>query len=106
MRGFATLHVFLVFLIVSTIGNSCRAAFLQKSNATFRCEDGHLDDCLIADDLELEVLMDSYITRILGDTDDPPFSDFTSYPSETAACKKKGTSYTSCGCPQYKPKCK
>ncbi|KAJ9173181.1 hypothetical protein P3X46_016344 [Hevea brasiliensis] len=105
MRGFAALQVFLVFLIVSTARNSCRAAFLQKSNTTFGCEDGNLGECLIANDLELEVLMDSYITRILGDTADPPFIDFTNNPTETAVCKN-GIAYPpNWGCPVYNPHC-
>ncbi|GMY12869.1 hypothetical protein FCV25MIE_08111 [Fagus crenata] len=43
------------------------AAVLVKSNTTVRC-DGRLDECLIEDDLELEFLINPYISRVLAGT--------------------------------------
>ncbi|OAY56937.1 hypothetical protein MANES_02G057100v8 [Manihot esculenta] len=105
MRGLPALHLLLVVLIVCITRNSCRAAFLQKGNTTSRCEDGHLDECLIAEDFEIEVLMDSYITRILGDKGDP-YTDFTYSRSEVKACSgNESPSYNHCQCPSYNPNC-
>ncbi|KAG6660679.1 hypothetical protein CIPAW_03G121700 [Carya illinoinensis] len=55
----------------------CGAAVLAKSNTSFRCTSGRLDECLIEEDLELELLMNPYVSRILavqtvtGGTKDP-----------------------------------
>jgi hypothetical protein len=46
------------------------AVVLVKSNTTFRC-DGRLDECLIEDDLELEFLMNPYVSRVLSGTGGP-----------------------------------
>ncbi|KAG2716234.1 hypothetical protein I3760_03G114400 [Carya illinoinensis] len=47
----------------------CGASVLAKSNTSFRCSDGRLDECLIEEDLELELgfLMNPYVSRILAD---------------------------------------
>jgi hypothetical protein len=58
------LAVFAIMLILLN-GYSCAAAaVLVKTNTTFRC-DGRLDECLIEDDLELEFLMNPYVSRVL-----------------------------------------
>ena len=44
----------------------CGAAVIVKSNTTVHCN-GRLDECLIEDDLELEFLINPYISRVLAD---------------------------------------
>ncbi|KAG6682775.1 hypothetical protein I3843_03G116800 [Carya illinoinensis] len=48
----------------------CSAAVLAESNSRFRCSSGRLDECLIEEDLELELgfLMNPYVSRILAKT--------------------------------------
>jgi hypothetical protein len=54
-------------MLILLNGYCCAAAaVLVKSNTTFRC-DGRLDECLIEDDLELEFLMNPYVSRVLAD---------------------------------------
>ncbi|KAG6721557.1 hypothetical protein I3842_03G117200 [Carya illinoinensis] len=45
----------------------CGASVLAKSNTSFRCSSGRLDECLIEEDLELELgfLMNPHVSRIL-----------------------------------------
>ncbi|KAM6572978.1 hypothetical protein CsatA_017058 [Cannabis sativa] len=59
--------VVVVVLMTNTINHCCDAAMLLKSNVTYDryCLN---DNCLIAEDLELEFLMDSHVSRILADT--------------------------------------
>jgi hypothetical protein len=61
---------FFAMLILLNGYGCAAAAVLVKSNTTFRC-DGRLDECLIEDDLELEFLMNPYVSRVLVD---PPTS--------------------------------
>ncbi|KAB1218855.1 hypothetical protein CJ030_MR3G018268 [Morella rubra] len=58
------LALFLVMLILLDSSFSCGAAVLVKSNSSFRC-DGRLEECMIAEDLELDFLMNPYVSRIL-----------------------------------------
>ncbi|KAG6721553.1 hypothetical protein I3843_03G116200 [Carya illinoinensis] len=48
----------------------CGASVLAKTNTSFRCSSGRLDECLIEEDLELELgfLMSPYVSRILLET--------------------------------------
>ena len=62
----------LVLVISCMYANCCRAAVLLKSNATYQnCGNGGEADeyhCgLIAEDLELELLFDSHVSRMLAD---------------------------------------
>ncbi|KAB1221933.1 hypothetical protein CJ030_MR2G008662 [Morella rubra] len=59
----------LAFLVMLLLLGSyfCGAAVLVKSNTNFRC-DGRLEECLIEEDLELEFLMNPYVSRILQPT--------------------------------------
>ncbi|KAF5457628.1 hypothetical protein F2P56_021717 [Juglans regia] len=63
---------FIAMLILLLLNaNSCcggaAVGILVKSNSstTFGC-DGRLDECLMEEDLELELLINPYISRILG----------------------------------------
>ena len=56
-----------VMLMLLLNAYCCDAAVLVKSNTTIRC-DGRLDECLIEDDLELEFLVNPYISRVLAGT--------------------------------------
>ncbi|KAG6660678.1 hypothetical protein CIPAW_03G121600 [Carya illinoinensis] len=54
-------------MLLNTYG--CAASVLAKSNTSFRCSDGHLDECrLIEEDFEFELgfLMNPYVSRILA----------------------------------------
>jgi hypothetical protein len=60
------LAVFAIMLMILLNGYGCAAAaVLVKTNTTFRC-DGRLDECLIEDDLQLEFLMNPYVSRVLS----------------------------------------
>ncbi|GMN67779.1 hypothetical protein TIFTF001_036836 [Ficus carica] len=66
-----TTMAMLVLVISCMNANCCRAAVLLKSNATYQnCGNGGEADeyhCrLIAEDLELELLFDSHVSRMLG----------------------------------------
>lgn len=65
-RGIYPLAIVFVMLILLN-AYCCGAAVLIKSNTTVRCN-GRLDECLIEDDLELELLMNPYISRMLPGT--------------------------------------
>ena len=56
-----------VMLMLLLNAYCCDAAVLVKSNTTVRCN-GRLDECLIEDDLELEFLINPYISRVLAGT--------------------------------------
>ncbi|EEF31379.1 conserved hypothetical protein [Ricinus communis] len=105
-RGFP--FVLLAILTVCSTTFYCKAStpdHKSKSNKTFRCEHGHLDECLIASDMELELVMDSYITRILGGKSDSATS-VAKVATETIVCKDgQSPSYFHCKCPIYRPKC-
>jgi hypothetical protein len=65
------LSVFAIMLMILLNGYGCAAAaVLVKTNTTFRC-DGRLDECLIQDDLQLEFLMNAYVSRVLDDAHQP-----------------------------------
>jgi hypothetical protein len=88
------LAVFAIMLMILLNGYGCAAAaVLVKTNTTFRC-DGRLDECLIEDDLQLEFLMNPYVSRVLaaGDT-----SGGSLNPNSAAfkACEQKHT-YAEC----------
>ncbi|PON73649.1 hypothetical protein TorRG33x02_249070 [Trema orientale] len=69
-----------VILMMSTI-NCCAAAVLAKGNATYDryCINGGVADenCLIAEDMDLEFLMDSHVSRMLADAKPHPVSGAT-----------------------------
>jgi hypothetical protein len=80
------LAVFAIMLMILLNGYGCAAAAaLVKTNTTFRC-DGRLDECLIEDDLQLEFLMNPYVSRVLavdiGDPLDPSSLVFKEYEKE------------------------
>ncbi|KAB1218852.1 hypothetical protein CJ030_MR3G018271 [Morella rubra] len=58
------LALFLLMLILLDSSFSCGAAVLVKSNSSFRC-DGRLEECMITENLELDFLMNPYVSRIL-----------------------------------------
>jgi len=66
-KGFIIMHPLAFFAIMLILLNGyAAAAVLVETNTTFRC-DGRLDECLIQDDLELEFLMDPFLSRVLAD---------------------------------------
>ncbi|PON39453.1 hypothetical protein PanWU01x14_304860 [Parasponia andersonii] len=82
-----------IILMMNRI-NFCGAAVLVKWNATYDryCVNGGASDenCLIADDLDLEFLMDSYVSRMLADKPDP-VTDNTNDPKKAlSSCGKPG----------------
>ncbi|PON39451.1 hypothetical protein PanWU01x14_304840 [Parasponia andersonii] len=64
-----------VILMMTTI-KCCAAAVLVKGNATYDryCINGGVanENCLIAEDLDLEFLMDSHVSRMLADAKPKP----------------------------------
>uniref|UniRef100_A0A2N9FIM5 Uncharacterized protein n=1 Tax=Fagus sylvatica TaxID=28930 RepID=A0A2N9FIM5_FAGSY len=60
----ALMFVMLIVLLLNAY--CCGAAVIVKSNTTVHCN-GRLDECLIEDDLELEFLINPYISRVLAD---------------------------------------
>ena len=66
-----------MLMLINT--HCCGAAFLVKSKAPVRCND-HPSECLIKDKVELEYLMNPYISQMLAD---PP----KEHPSEDAVYK-------------------
>jgi hypothetical protein len=87
------LAVFAIMLILLN-GYSCAAtAVLVKTNTTFRC-DGHLDECLIEDDLELEFLMNPYVSRVLGNQPGSPTQN--SLDGNIPACGERNHRYGNC----------
>ena len=69
-RGIYPLAIVFVMLVLLN-AYCCGAAVLVKSNTTARCN-GRLDECLIEDDLELELLTNPYISRMLSDPPSHP----------------------------------
>jgi hypothetical protein len=66
------LAVFAIMLMIFLNGYGCAAAaVLVKTNTTFRCDD-RLDECLVQDDLQLEFLMNPYVSRVLTGAQPPP----------------------------------
>ncbi|WRX21805.1 hypothetical protein QQP08_014292 [Theobroma cacao] len=73
---------------------------MEKSNTTFRCS-GRLNDCLIAEDMELELLMDSHISRMLIGANGKATIDFTNVAHKTVPCGP-GKQYGPCINPKQK----
>ncbi|PON73651.1 hypothetical protein TorRG33x02_249090 [Trema orientale] len=97
-----------VILMMNTI-NFCGAAVLVKGNATYDryCVNGGASDenCLIADDLDLEFLMDSHVSRMLADTPDPVTDNTKNRNKALSVCGQPGE--PSClGKPKPPPKSK
>ncbi|KAB1211538.1 hypothetical protein CJ030_MR6G013280 [Morella rubra] len=94
-KGGILLLYHLAFLVMLILLDSycCGAAVLVKSNSSFRC-DGRLDECLIEEDLELEFLMNPYVSRILAKNGKNPQSGNRDNPA-FASCGKPNDS------PQY-----
>ena len=63
--------VFAIMLIILLHGYCCGASVLVKTNTTFLC-DGRLDECLIEEDLELDFLMNPYVSRVLVENHNDP----------------------------------
>ncbi|GMY12870.1 hypothetical protein FCV25MIE_08109 [Fagus crenata] len=80
-----------VMLMLLLNAYCCDATVLVKSNTTVRC-DGRLDECLIEDDLELELVINPYISRMLYDE-----------PACTACSKDKNSA---CSGPCSEPGCR
>ena len=95
-----------VTLILLLNAYCCGAAVLVRRNTTVRCN-GRLDECLIEDDLGLEFLMDSYISRMLETTPDGSgivyntnSANSPTCPTGTSCsngCQKKNSADRSCG---------
>ncbi|KAB1211542.1 hypothetical protein CJ030_MR6G013284 [Morella rubra] len=64
-------HLAFFVMLILLDSYCCGAAVLVKSNSSFRC-DGRLDECLIEEDLELEFLMNPYVSRILANHKEKP----------------------------------
>ncbi|KAB1211539.1 hypothetical protein CJ030_MR6G013281 [Morella rubra] len=63
--GILLYHLAFLVMLILLDSYCCGAAVLVKSNSSFQCV-GRLDECLIEDDLELEFLMNPYVSRILA----------------------------------------
>ncbi|EOY03719.1 Uncharacterized protein TCM_018838 [Theobroma cacao] len=98
--GLFSLALFVMLMLFEA--NSCRAAemLMEKSNTTFRCS-GRLNDCLIAEDMELELLMDSHISRMLIGANGKATIDFTNVAHKTVPCGP-GKQYGPCINPKQK----
>ncbi|XVE86202.1 hypothetical protein DITRI_Ditri18aG0016900 [Diplodiscus trichospermus] len=86
--GMLSLALFVMIMLMVNTDCSRAAAFMEKSNTSFRCGGSwHDDDCsLIAEDMELELLMDSYISRMLIGENGKPVIDFTKAAGKTLPC--------------------
>jgi hypothetical protein len=91
------LAVFAIMLILLNGYGCAAAAVLVKTNTTFRC-DGRLDECLIEDDLELEFLMNPYVSRVLVDHPPTHPSTGTGVPNHAPfePCAGPKDAYTKC----------
>ncbi|EOY03716.1 Uncharacterized protein TCM_018828 [Theobroma cacao] len=98
--GLFSLALFVMLMLFEA--NSCRAAemLMEKSNTTFSCS-GRLNDCLIAEDMELELLMDSHISRMLIGANGKATIDFTNVAHKTVPCGP-GKQYGPCINPKQK----
>ncbi|KAG6721558.1 hypothetical protein I3842_03G117300 [Carya illinoinensis] len=99
----AFLAMLLMMMIMMLLNAYCSsAAVLAKSNTSFRCSSGRLDECrLIEEDLELELelefLMNPYVSRILADGRGRSIAYKTKEPNKPViTCGKRGDSYNSC----------
>ncbi|KAG6620687.1 hypothetical protein I3842_16G018900 [Carya illinoinensis] len=93
---------FIAMLILLLLGaNSCSGGAavgiqLVKSNTTFGC-DGRLDECLVEDDFELELLINPYISRILGKQGKGHTTDISAKRGKTITCgRSNDPKYASC----------
>ncbi|XP_041003908.1 uncharacterized protein LOC121249261 [Juglans microcarpa x Juglans regia] len=70
----------------------CGTAVLVKSNISFQCNGDRLDECLIKEELELELgfLMNPYVSRILGGQGKDPQTDNRNKPAFNEPCGKSG----------------
>ena len=59
-----TIPLALFVMLMLLLNPCCGAAVIVKSNNTVIC-DGRLHECLIEDDLELELVINPYISRML-----------------------------------------
>ncbi|KAG7986475.1 hypothetical protein I3843_03G082800 [Carya illinoinensis] len=55
---------FFAMLFILLNAYCCNAFVIVKSNNSFRCS-GRLDECLFEEELELELLMNPYVSRML-----------------------------------------
>ncbi|KAG6682779.1 hypothetical protein I3843_03G116400 [Carya illinoinensis] len=83
----------------------CGASVLVKSNTSFRCSDGRLDECLIEEDLELELgfLMNPYVSRILGSTSRTKQALERGKPVIRPCGQSQDPAYDKCIAPKVKP---
>ncbi|KAG6682780.1 hypothetical protein I3843_03G116300 [Carya illinoinensis] len=92
----------MLMMIVMLLNAYCSsAAVLAKSNTSFRCSSGRLDEILIEEDLELELgfLMNPYVSRILTGNQggSPPNSNNPQQPAYPKPCgKPQDPQYSSC----------
>ena len=104
-----TTMAMLVLVISCMNANCCRAAVLLKSNATYQnCGNGGEADeyhCgLIAEDLELELLFDSHVSRMLGTAPDPGTSNTVKPGQAAEPCGKTNPGKPYCSPTAEKPK--
>ena len=87
-EGIYPVEFFVMLMLINA--HYCGAAVLIKSNASVRCDD-HPSECLIKDEVELEYLMNPYISRMLAD---PP----KEYAGEDAVYKPDKACEDKCIC--------
>ncbi|KAF5480599.1 hypothetical protein F2P56_001335 [Juglans regia] len=96
----ASILAMLMMIMMLLNAYCCGASVLAKSNTSFRCSSGRLDECLIEEDLELELgfLMNPYVSRILAGSDSkPPNSSNKDKPAYPEPCGKSGDpGYSEC----------
>ncbi|KAB1201631.1 hypothetical protein CJ030_MR0G002334 [Morella rubra] len=68
--GILLCHLAFLVMLILLDSYCCGAAVLVKSNSSFRCG-GRLEECLIEEDLELEFLMNPYVSRIVAESTPP-----------------------------------
>ncbi|XP_021297630.1 uncharacterized protein LOC110426674 [Herrania umbratica] len=92
--GLFSLALFVMLMLFEANGGRAAEMLMEKSNTTFRCS-GRLDDCRIAEDMELELLMDSHISRMLIGSDGKAVIGFTNVAGKIIPCGP-GTQYGPC----------
>ncbi|XWS41013.1 hypothetical protein CRYUN_Cryun17cG0044700 [Craigia yunnanensis] len=95
--GLVSLALFVMVMLIFNTNCCIAAVLMEKSNTSFPCGGGRLDDdcSLIAEDIELELLMDSYISRMLIGGNVKVTIDFTKAAKKTVNCGY-GTQYGPC----------
>ena len=95
-----------VVMIILLKTNCCRAALLVKSNTTYQCN-GRLEEYRIAEDVELELglVMNSNVIRILQSGNTPSVTAGTENPS-TPVQENCPTAYGNCIANGGTPDCK